>query len=177
MSKRLSRPSEDVFIEDALVPSWEPSDAVGFDVAVTDPDKEAFVPVGKSLDDVGAVYPHITVQETNQTAPNETSYSFLGPNGPGQDRTGQLLVTARAEDTDDGYTGDAQTYSAVDAQTLVRTLRQEVESTALDNYRSSDTEFQFLGSSPAADAPDDFGQDPTVRQSQVTILFGWIRNP
>jgi len=177
MSTRLSRPSEDIFIEDALLPSWTPADAVRFDVTVTDPDNNAFVPVGKSLDDVGAVYPHITVQETNQTAPNTTSYSFLGPNGPGQDRTGQLLVTARAEDRDAGYTGNSATYSVVDAQTLVRTFRQEIEATALDNYRSSDTEFQFLGSSPAADAPDDFGAEPTVRQSQVTILFGWLRNP
>jgi len=177
MSTRLSRPSEDVFIEDALLPLWEPAGAVGFDVALSDPSQDAFMPVGKSLDDVGAVYPHLTVQETNQTAPNDTSYSFLTEDGPGQTRTGQLLVTARAEDKDDGYTGDADTHTAVDAQTLVRTLRQAVEDTALEAERNDTTEFSFIGSSPAADVPDDFGAEPTVRQAQVTIPFGWIREP
>jgi len=176
MTTRLSRPSEDVFIEDALLPSWPPSEAVGFDVTVTDADSDAFVPVGKSLDDVGATYPHITVQETNQTAPNTTSYSFLTPDGPGQDRTGQLLVTCRAEDRDAGYAGGAS-HTAVDAQTLVRIFRQAVEDTALDNFSASDSEFDFLGSNPSADTPDDFGQEPTVRQSQVTVLFGWRRTP
>jgi len=176
MPERLSRPPEDVFIEDALLPSWRPSAAVGFDPAAA-PADAAFLPVGKSLDDVGSVFPHLTVQVTNQTTEGDTGYAFLQADGtPGQDRTGQLLITARAEDRDAGYTGDP-TQTAVDARRLTDLLMKEVEFVASDNFAPTDTEFDRLGSNPAADAPDDFAQDPTVRVEQVTILFAWTRTP
>jgi len=176
MPERLSRPPADVFIEDALLPSWRPAAVSGFDPAAT-PADDAFLPVGKSLDDVGSVFPHITVQVSNQTTQGDTGYSFLQPDGtPGQDRVGQILVTVRAEDRDAGYRG-SDTVAAVSADTLTSQLRKEVEFVASDNFGPTDTEFDRLGSNPAADAPDDFAQEPTVRVEQLTVLFAWTRTP
>ena len=170
MPARLSRPPEDVFIEDALLPSWRPAKAAGFDPAAA-PGEASFLPVGKSLDDVGSVFPHLTVQVTNQTTSGDTGYSFIGPDGqPGQNRTGQLLVTARAEDRDAGYGGQT-------ARQVTDLLMKEVEHVASDNFAPTDTEFDRLGSNPASDAPDDFAQEPTVRVEQMTILFAWTRTP
>jgi hypothetical protein len=177
MPERLTRPPEDVFIQDALLPSFRPSEVVGFDPTAA-PGDSSFLPVGKSLDDVGSVFPHLTVQVSNQTTSGDTGYSFLQPDGtPGQDRTGQLLVTARAEERDGGYTANADQFSAVDARRLTDLLMKEVEFTTSDNFGPTDTEFDRLGSNPAADAPDDFAQEPTVRVEQITVLFSWTRTP
>jgi len=103
MPTRLPKRPEQYFIDEVLLPEWQPSGAVGYDVTQSDPSAEDFLPVATSLDGVGEVYPHLTVQRTTETAGGESGYDFMTADGPGQNRTGQLLVTARAEDTEDGY--------------------------------------------------------------------------
>ncbi|WP_436933694.1 hypothetical protein [Halovenus marina] len=173
---RLSGPAEQVFIDDALLPDWEPSTAVGYDVQEGDPQADAFIPVGNSLDDVGEAYPSLTIQRTNETTPGSTSYNFLAPDGPGQDRQGQLLATARAEEGTT-YTGDSATHDAVDADTLVNTLIDEVEDVCLANAEAHQTEISPLGGYRGADAPDDFEATPTVRIEQCIVVYSWQRIP
>jgi hypothetical protein len=148
---------------------------VGFDVTQSDPTATDFIAVGEGLDDVGAVYPHLTVQYTNETAPGETTYNFIGPDGPGQDRQGQLLVTARAEDRDEGYTGDSTTHNAVDAADLVDELTNEVEACVGRNYAPQATTIGPLGSYSGPDAPDDREASPTVRIAQVIVTYYYAR--
>jgi hypothetical protein len=172
-----SRPAQ-YFIDEFLVPEWDPSNAMGFDPSAQ-PGDDAFCPVGTSLDDVGRTYPSITVQRTNETSGGQTGYDFLTANGPGQNRDGQLLVSAYVEDDPDGegYTGDSGTYSAVDAETLVATLIDEAEGLVLRNANAPGTDFSFVGSYLGADAPDDFDAEPTVRVQQCIVLYSWIRAP
>lgn len=176
MPTRLPQRPEQYFIDDVLLPEWQPSGAVGFDVQQSDPSADDFVPVGTSLDDVGEVSPSLTVQRTNETAGGQTGYDFVTADGPGQQRDGQLLVTAYVEDDEDGYTGDAGTYSTVDASELVDTLINEVEDVVLRRANAPNTDFSYLGAFRAADAPDDFDATPTVRIEQTTIQYGWIRD-
>ena len=179
MSKtRLSDSAEQVFIDQALLPDWDPAGAVGFDVTAQ-PGDEAFVAVGESLEDIGQRYPSLTVARTNETASGGTSYSFVTPEGPGQDRTGQLLVTARAEDreADEEYTGNASTYDAVDAESLVDELINEVEDVCLQNATPMDTEFDGLGSFRGADAPNDYDATPPVMIEQCVVTYHWQRLP
>ena len=166
----------DVFVEQALIPSWEPAKAVGYDLDAQ-PGDEAFLPVGESLDDVNEVHPHLTIQRTNETAPGSTGYNFVTAQGPGQDRSGQLLVTARAEKQDGGYTGDAATHDPVGADDLVETLLDMVEDTTLANATATDTDFNSLSSFPGADAPNDYDSSPPVMISQVVVQYSWARRP
>ena len=184
MSKtRLSKSPEQLFI-DELVGDWNPDGAVAYDPTAT-PGDDAFIPIGKSLDDVGETYPSLTVQRTNETAPGSTGYNFIAPDGPGQDRTGQLLVTAFAEESEEGYSGDPAaygesyggTYDTVAASVLVEELINEVEDVCLRNAEAHETEISPLGSYRGADAPDDFDATPTVRIEQCIVLYSWSRIP
>lgn len=174
--QRLPQPPPDVFIDQALVPDWSPSDAVGFDVQAS-PGDEAFLPVGQSLDDVGSVYPHITVQFSTESSPGGTTYNYIAHDGsPGQDRNGQLVVTARAETKTGGYTGDAAQYSAVDADDLVDRLIATVEDTALANATAESTDISPLGSQRGADQPNDYDVTPPVMMASCTITYHWSRD-
>lgn len=173
---RLSDSAEQVFIDQALLEDWDPAGAVGYDVNAN-PGEEAFVPIGESLEDVGETYPSITVQRTNETAPGGTGYNFITTNGPGQDRSGQLLVTARAEAHGNSYTGDPSQYDPVDAEDLVDELINEVEDVCLENATHKDTEFNSLGSYRGADAPNDYDATPTVFLEQCVVLYSWSRLP
>ncbi|WP_226479163.1 hypothetical protein [Natrinema amylolyticum] len=173
---RLSESAEQVFIDDALLPDWEPAGAVGYDPSA-DPGNEAFVAIGESFEDVGETYPSITVQRTNETAPGGTGYNFVTTNGPGQDRSGQLLVTARAEAHGEGYTGDSSQYDPVDAEDLVDELINEVEDVCLRNATHTDTEFNGLGSYRGADAPNDYDATPSVMIEQCVVIYSWSRLP
>lgn len=166
----------DVFLEQALIPSWDPAVAVGYDLDAT-PGDAAFLPVGESLDDVGESYPHLTVQRTNETAPGSTGYNFITAEGPGQDRSGQLLVTARAEKRDGGYSGDADLHDPVGADDLVETLLDMVEDTTLANATAEDTDFNSLSSYPGADAPNDYDATPPVMIDQCVVQYSWTRRP
>lgn len=174
MVKRLR--AEQVFIDELLIPKWQPSGAVGYDPNASE-GADAFVPIGTSLDETGEYYPHVTVQRTNETAPGESSYNFLTTNGPGQTRTGQLLVTARAEDRESDYTGDSATYSAVPADELVDEFISEAERVAFDNPEAGSTDLAYVGGFRGADAPDDFDEPNTVRIEQTVIPYSWLRTP
>jgi len=173
---RLSDSVEQVFIEQALLEDWDPSRAVGYDPSLSRGD-DGFIPVAESLEDVGERYPSLTVARTNETAPGSTSYNFITADGPGQDRTGQLIVTARAETREAGYSGDPSQIDPVDAEDLVDELINEVEDTALSNATPGDTEFNSLGSYRGADSPHDFDASPPVMIEQCIIVYSWTRLP
>jgi hypothetical protein len=172
---RLPQSPPDVFIDQALLPSWDTSGAVGFDPSAS-PGDEAFLAVGQSLDAVGEVYPHITVQFSTESSPGQTTYNFIDEDGsPGQDRRGQLVVTARAEAQTE-YTGDSGTYAAVPADTLVEELIAEVEATALDNATAASTDISPLGSQRGADQPNDYEVTPPVMMTSCTISYYYARS-
>ena len=170
------RPAQ-YFIDEVLLPAWDPADARGFDVTVGDPDAAAFLPVARTIDNVGAVYPSLIVQYSNETSGGESTYDFMTADGPGQNRSGTLLATVRAQDDQRGYTGDSAAYDAVDADDIVGALTDAVESVVARNAAGGDTEFQTLGSQRGPDVPDDTEEDPPVRLSQVEIRYSWVRRP
>jgi len=176
MPERLPDDPPQLFVDEALLPSWDPSRVSGYDVQAA-PTTEPFIPVGKDLDDVGAVYPHLTVQFSTETSPGSTTYNYLNHDGtPGQDRSGQLVVTARAEERSAGYSGDSDTYDTVDADDLVESLIAEVEAAALANATSESTLISPLGSERGADAPNDYEVEPPVMIAQCTVAYHWSRD-
>jgi len=171
-----SRPAQ-YFITEVLLPGWQPSEARGFDVTLSDPSAEAFLPVATSIDDVGAIYPSLVVQYSNETSGGESTYDFVTSNGPGQTRTGELLVTARAQDREADYVGDSAAYDAAEADDIVAELTEAVENVCQRNAGGGATEFQSLGSQRGPDIPDDYDQDPPVRLADVQISYSWTRRP
>jgi len=171
-----SRPAQ-YFINEVLLPAWTPGDARGYDVTVTDPDAEAFLPVATSINDVGAVYPSVVVQYSNETSGGESTYDFLTSDGPGQNRTGELIVTVRAQDREQDYTGDSATFAAVEADDIVVELTETVGAIVQQNAAGGDTDFQTLGSQRGPDIPDDYDQDPPVRLADVQVSYSWVRDP
>lgn len=172
---RLPQSPQNVFIDQALLPDWNPADAVGYDVHAN-PDEDAFLPVGESLDDVGSVYPHITVQFSTESSPGGTTYNYIASDGsPGQDRNGQLVVTARAEAQRD-YTGDPATYDAVGAEEVVEDLIATVEDVALANALWTDTDISPLGSQRGANQPNDYEVTPAVMMSSCTVTYHYSRD-
>lgn len=178
MPTRLSKRPEQLFIDDVLLQDWQPSGAVGYDPTASQ-GSDAFFPVATSLEDVGSVYPHLTVARSNESTGGETTYDAMTTDGPAQNRNGQLVVAARAAATeaDEEYTGDSSTYSAVDAETLVDELINEVEDLCLRNPQGRNTDFSYLGSQRGADAPNDYDQTSPVFIEQCTIAYGWLRTP
>lgn len=178
MPTRLPKRPEQYFIDEILLPNWDPAGALGFDPAAS-PGAEAFLPVATDIGSVGESYPTLVVTYSNETSGGETTYDFLTTNGPGQQRDGQLVATARAEDTegDEGYTGDASAHSAVDAEAVVDELINEVEDVCLANATPSGTAFSYVGSQRDADVPDDLDATPPVRLADCTIAYGWDRTP
>jgi len=170
------RPAQ-YFINEILLLDWQPSEARGYDPTVTDPDAEAFLPVATSINDVGAVYPSVIVQFSNETSGGESTYDFLTPSGPGQNRTGELVVTVRAQDTEDDYTGDATTHDAAEADDIVVELATAVETVVQRNAGGGGTEFATLGSQRGPDIPDDYEQDPPVRLADTQVSYSWVRDP
>jgi len=112
MSLTLPQRPAQYFIDEVLLPSWEPTEAVGFDPSAA-PGTEAFLPVATTLDTVGASYPSLVVQFSSENSGGESTYDYLTPDGPGQNRLGTLLITARAE-SERSYTGDSSTFAARD---------------------------------------------------------------
>lgn len=184
------------FIEKILAPSWDPADAKGYDLGIHNPTytteqtfteqktydqigpgDEEFVPVATTIDDVGSVYPSVIIQYSNETSGGQSSYDYLTPNGPGQNRTGTLLATVRAQESDDGYTGDADRYDAEPADDIVVHLVQAVENACQRNAAGGSSEFETIGSQRGPDAPDDSETNPTTRIENTQILYSWLRQP
>jgi len=173
MSQLPDRPAK-YFINQLLVPDWNPSIAKGYDL-ITNRNAEAYLPVATTIDNVSAVYPSLIVQYSNETSGGQSTYDFIGENGPGQLRQGTLLCTARAQDSDNGYTGDSNNFSAQPAHDIVQHIIEAVEQVAQDNAGGGGTEFEHIGSQRGPDAPDDDEEDGTVRIANCQISYSWIR--
>jgi len=165
------------FIDELLLPEWQPSDARGYDLTGAQPGDEAFMPVATTIDDVGAVYPSLIISFSSGSSGGGSTYDYLTPSGPGQKRTVSLLATARAQDAGDDYTGNSATYSAVEADDIVVEIIEAIENVCQRNANPSASEFHAVGSQRAADAPDDTDEDPPVRIAQAEIRCSWLRTP
>lgn len=163
-----SRPAQ-YFIDEVLLPEWNASGAGGLDINAS-PTDSAFVPVATSIDDVGAVYPSLIIQYSNETSGGESTYSFMTQEGAGQNRQGTLIATARAQDSQDGYEG-------MDAEDATVALIEEVENVCQRQAAAPDTDFQHVGSTRGPDAPDDVEEDPTVRLATTQVSYSWLRTP
>jgi len=169
MSLSLPQRPAKYFITEVLADAWRPVDALGYD-PTTKPDDDGFLPVATSIDNVGAVYPSLVISFSNETSGGETTYDYLTPNGPGQNRTGTLVATARAQ--------DGLTYrQSADAQAVVDALVEEVEAVCQRRAAAPTSEFQSLGSQRGPDVPDDFEDDPTVRLANAQVAYSWLRRP
>lgn len=161
---------------DFLVANWNPSEVRGYD-PTAGPGESAHLPVADTIDAVGAVYPSLIVSFSNETSGGETTYDFMTENGPGQSPQGTLLATARAADRESGYTGDAGSYSAVDARTII----DEIAGHALDICRqhplAPGTKFSHVGGQRGPDVPPDFDVTPPVRLSQRQLDYGALYVP
>jgi len=152
-----------------LISEWDDTETRGYDV------NDGSLPLSDSIENVGSTYPSLIISFSNETSPNETGYSFLGETGPGSDNTGSLIATARAQDDADNdptYENDGGT--AVRADTICKEIIHHVREIARSNAAGGSTEFSFIGTEMAGNAPDDLSQDPPVRLTQCTILYGWV---
>jgi hypothetical protein len=138
------------FIDELLIPEWTPADAVGFDPDAA-PGDDAFLPVATSLSNVGASYPSLVIQYSNETTAGESTYDFLTSEGPGQNRQGTLLAIARAESEQGGFAGSANA-TPQPARDVVVELVEEVERIAITNATGADSEFRTLGSQRGPEA-------------------------
>ena len=165
------------FIDELLLPEWQSSDARGYNIQGVQPGDEDFMPVATSIDDVGAVYPSLVISFSSGSSGGDSTYDYLTPSGPGQERTVSLLATARAQDRESDYTGDSATYSAAEAEDIVVDIIEAVENVCQRNASPSASEFHAVGSQRASDAPDDLDEDPPVRIAQCEIRCSWLRSP
>lgn len=163
------------FIDEILLPSWDPADAAGFDPNAS-PGEDAFLPVANTLDNVGADYPTLVVQYSNETSGGESTYDYIGPDGPGQNRNGTLLAIARAEAEAD-YVGDEANYTAEPAADIVVKLIEAVENACQENATGGTSEFQSVGSQRGPEAPDDDEVNPPVRIANCQVDYSYLRSP
>ena len=177
MSLTLPEDPDQYFIEEFILKDWQPSAVHGYDPTST-PGSSSWFPYGTSLDNVGASYPSLVIQaDTNQSSAGGTTYSFMTNNGPGQNRVGSMTATVRVQDSEGGYTGDSNTYPAVDADTLASDLIKQVEDVCARNAAGGSTELTFLGSEQLAEPEDDLEASPAVRMASATISYSWLRTP
>lgn len=172
------KPSKHV-IREILSPGWDPSQVRGFDITIDDLDNSAALIDGTSIRNVGAIYPSLIVSESQPgTSGGETTYDFLTDDGPGQNRTGSVLATARAEAGQD-YVGDSGSYSSADAETIVEEIATHVEDICFETAGGGSSAFSFVGCQRPSDAPidDATGEGEVVWLAQVEIRFGHIRGP
>jgi hypothetical protein len=160
---------------DLLVAKWDPAQVRGFDVTAG-PASDAHLPIADTIDTVGAVYPSLVVTYSNETSGGESTYDFTTASGPGQSPQGTLLATARAEDRDDDYVGDAGTYSAADAKTLVDEIASHALDICRDHPSAPGTAFTHVGGQRGPDAPDDTDTGQPVRIAQRQLDYGglWV---
>jgi len=164
------------FIEEFLLDdmSWHPSDVYGLDPNAT-PSESAWFAYGTKLDTVGASYPSLVISYSNETAGGESTYQYMTPDGPGQNRNGSLVATARVQEQDGDYsTPDGST---VDASTLADAIISEVENVCARNAAGGSSLWTSLGSQSGPDAPDDTEEKPYVRIQSCTISYSWRRSP
>ncbi len=178
MSLQLPEEPDQYFIDQILLDgtSWDASQVHGYDPN-TSPGSDSWFAYGTSLDNVGTYYPSLVVQYSNETSGGQSTYDYMTSSGPGQNRNGSLVATARVQDDEDGYTGDSATHSAVDAETLADAIISQVEAVCARNASGGSSDFQHLGSQRGADTPDDREETPIVRMASCTISYSWLRTP
>jgi len=164
------------FIDKVLLPEWDAGDAVGVYPAAA-PGGGAFLPVATTLDNVGAGYPSLVVQYSNETSGGESTYDYVTPRGPGQNRRGTLLAIARAESEQGGYVGDPATYDALAADDLAVALVAAVENVCQRAATGGASAFETVGSQRGPDAPDDRDVAPPVRIANTQINYSYLRQP
>jgi len=164
------------FIDTVLLPKWDVNDALGFDPQAS-PGADAFLPVATTLDNVGAGYPSLVIQYSNETTGGESTYDFMTGNGPGQTRQGTLLAIARVEAEQGGYTGDSSQYDPMPADDLAVTLVETVENVCQRAATGGDSAFQTVGSQRGPEAPDDMDVSPPVRIANCQIDYSYLRTP
>ena len=172
-------------LRDLLYGEWDPTNTSGYDPSLNPFENPEGLLLSRARSG-GDIYPSVIITGGGVSSGSETSYDFLTSEGPGQNRGGLLLVTARAEDVDYDDTGgfDSDPYGydeygvdgTVSAEDLVYQLAQEVERICGANASGGETPFTYLGSS-LVDAPDDTDVTPTVRIEQVEVPYGWLREP
>jgi len=180
MSPSLPAPPAQHFIDEVLLAEWDADivdTARGFDPAAT-PGTQAFIPVARTVDNVGQVHPSLVVSYSNETTPSQSTYDFVTPDGPGQNRFGTLVAVARAQDTDDasGYTGDATVADPQPAGDIVVDLIEAVEAVCQQAAAGGGSAFEFVGSQRTANAPDDTDTEPPVRLANCTVQYGYLRD-
>jgi len=181
MSPSLPAPPAQHFIDEVLLAEWDADivdTARGFDPAAT-PGTQAFIPVARTVDNVGQVHPSLVVSYSNETTPSQSTYDFVTPDGPGQNRFGTLVAVARAQDTDDGsgYTGDPSQHPPQDAADTVVSLVEAVEDVCLNNPVGGSSAFEALGSQRGPEQPPADDDNPTVRMANVQISYYYRRLP
>jgi len=164
------------FIDEMLLPERDASDALGFDPQAS-PGTEAFLPVATTLDNVGASYPSLVIQYSNETSGGESTYDYLTPSGPGQNRQGTLLAIARAEAEQGGYTGDSPQYDPLPADDVAVALVEAVETVCQRAATGGASDFQTIGSQRGPEAPDDLEVSPPVRIANTQVDYSWLRRP
>lgn len=176
MSLQLPDDPDQYFINEILLDgtSWNPSEVHGYDPN-TSAGSESWFPYGTSLDNVGQSYPSLTVQYSNETSGGESTYDYMTQQGPGQNRNGSLVATARVQEQDGDY--ETPDGSTVKADALAGDLIQQVEAVCARNAAGADTQFRHLGSQRGADTPDDREETPIVRMASCTISYSWRREP
>ena len=167
------------FIDQVIVPNFNPANAVGYDPSVTNPSNDAFIPIAESFEETNPPYPFVYVQNGgSESTPGDSGYSFVSNGGPGQNRNGTLTIQIHAEDTQDnsGYTGDSGTYSAISADKLVEEIRKEIERLTTANATGGNSDFEVI-SSFRNEVPDESTDSTVVRKSGCSITYSWLREP
>jgi len=154
--------------------SWDASEVYGYDPNPSYTDSAWFA-YGTDLDNVGSSYPNLVISYSNETAGGESTYQYMTPEGPGQNRNGSLVATARVQDQDGGYsTPDGST---VEASELASAIIEEVENVCQRNAAGGSSLFTSVGSQRGPDNPDDREEKPYVRIASATISYSWRRGP
>jgi hypothetical protein len=179
MPDPLPEPADKHFVKSVLVPSWTPANVYGYDITA-DPEDPAYLPVATKLDNVGVTYPSLLVQFSSESSGSGgTTYDYVGPDGPGQNRSGQLLATARAEDKprsdNSGYTADRQQYGSAQSEDITDAIIDEVERICQNNATGGGSSFQTLGSERGGDVADDDDVTPIVRLAGTDVFYSYLR--
>lgn len=154
---------------DILQNKWDSSNVRGYDV------NDGSLPLADSIENVGAVYPSLIISFSNETSPNETTYSFLSDDGPGSNNDGTLIATARAQDDDNNegvYENDGG--NAARADTICFEIIAEVARISRDNPLGASSEFSHVGSQRGPDAEDDLEESPPVRLKQSQVSYSYV---
>jgi len=163
------------FRDAILKPNWDASVAKGFDPNNSTPTDDEFLPTQTSINNVGAVYPSLIIQFSNETSGGESTYDAVSKDGPVQFRSGTLLAIARAEDGGREYTGDSNQYSAEPAEDIVVDIIDAVEDACRSVAAGQSSEFQAVGSQRGPDAPDDTDVNPPVRIANCQVQYTYIQ--